>query len=300
MPTFPEAELRRLWATLETLLGPGGCPWDREQSSEDLARHLIEEGHEWLAACRADDAADQREELGDVAFLVLFGLQRLAEAGGAPGAPLAAADAKLRRRHPRVFPADAAGLDDPAAARDSAAQTRLWEAIKRTERLADGEGGWLKRLPASLGALAKSHRYQERAADVGFDWPDLEGVTAKLREELAELRRELDRLPRRPPPAADAGAGPSRRYRAALAGRDLAGLADELGDLFFVAANLCRWLGLDAEEVAEAANEKFRRRFGAMEAGLAAAGRSLEEADLEEMEGHWRAVKRRERGEEDA
>jgi len=299
MPTFPEAELRRLWATLEILLGPEGCPWDREQRAEDLARHLIEEGHEWLEASRAGDAAGQREELGDVAFLVLFGLMRLAGDSGEPGAPLAAADAKLRRRHPQVFPADAAGPDDPAAAEDSAAQTRLWEAIKREERRAHGEDP-LGRLPASLGALTRSHRYQERAADVGFDWPDLAGVRAKLREELAELNLELERLPRRPPPAAGGTAGPSRRYREALAGRDLSGIADELGDLFFVAANLCRWLGLEAETVAESANEKFRRRFGAMAAGLAAGGRSLEEADLEEMEGHWRAVKRRERGAEES
>lgn len=287
MPDFPEQALRRLWSTLDRLLAPGGCPWDEEQRAPDLARHLIEEAHEWLEACEDDDLPHQSEELGDLAYLLLFGLQRLAADGGDPAAALAGIDAKLRRRHPHLFPAD----EDPAAAvpRDSGAQLRVWERVKAAERRARGEQpGLLKPLPRSLGALARSHRYQEKAAGVGFDWPDPAGVLAKLDEEIAELREELATLPE----AAPSGEGPpSRRYRASLADRDLTALADELGDMLFVLANLCRWLGFDAEEVAEKANAKFLRRFGAMEGQLATAGRALSDCELDEMEAVWRRVK---------
>lgn len=290
---FPEQELRRLWATMARLLGPEGCPWDREQRGPDLARHLIEEGHEWLEAWNQNDSVGQTEELGDVAYLVVFGLQRLALDAGAdaPARALAGIDAKLKRRHPHLFPTAAA--DETASPADSDDQLQVWEAVKRAEREAKGEGaGLLKPLPRSMGALAKSHRYQEKAAGAGFDWPDLAGVLAKLSEELGELRDELDRLPASPP----AGAGPpSKRYRRALTEVDREGARDELGDLIFVTANLCRWLGFDAEEVAEAANAKFLRRFAAMEARLAAAGEAPAAVDLERMESAWRAVKREER-----
>ena len=306
MASFPDREFRQLWNTLERLLAADGCPWDREQRPADLARHLIEEGHEWLEACDQNDRVGQAEEIGDLAYLLLFGLQRLtrdaaAAESDAAAAALVAVDAKLRRRHPQLFPAPAGDSAGPSPAvgpaqpapADSAAQLKVWEAVKREERAARGDlGGLLKPLPRSLGALARSHRYQERAAGVGFDWPDLDGVLAKLEEETRELRRELKTLPEAPP----AGSGaPSARYRQALDAAGLVRVQDELGDVLFVLANLARWLGLDAEAVAEGANAKFLRRFAAMEARLAAAGQPLGELPLAAMERVWEAVKAAER-----
>jgi uncharacterized protein YabN with tetrapyrrole methylase and pyrophosphatase domain len=301
MPSFPDREFQQLWGTLDRLLAPDGCPWDREQRPVDLARHLIDEGHEWLEACDQNDGVGQVEEIGDLAYLLLFGLQRLARDaapadGQAAAAALSAVDAKLRRRHPQLFADLDSGPAAPAPA-DSAEQLKVWESVKREERRARGEAtGLLKPLPRSLGALAKSHRYQEKAAGVGFDWPDLAGVLAKLGEETEELRRELAALPAATP----AGSGsPSARYRSALDPAALARVQDELGDVLFVLANLARWLGLDPEAVAEGANAKFLRRFGAMEARLVASGQPLGTLPLATMEREWEAVKADE-GEPDA
>jgi len=289
MNSYPDDAMRRLWETLERLLGPGGCPWDRRQKPEDLARYLIDEGHEWLEAVQDGRPGGPAEEIGDLAYLLLFALIELREREGSdPGEVLGRIDEKLRRRHPDIFGEEAGrGLS-------SEEQTRRWEEIKRAERAEKGEPeGLLKPLPRSLGALAKAHRYQETAATVGFDWPDLDGVLDKPREETAELQAVLDEPPRQPP----AGEGPpSRRFRESLESADLSRARDELGDVAFVLANLCRWLGQDAEEVAESGNAKFLRRFGAMESSLREAGGDLHRADLPEMESHWRKVKEKERG----
>jgi ATP diphosphatase len=293
MPTLPNRELHQLWDTLDRLLAPDGCPWDREQRPADLARHLIDEAHEWLEACDQNDRVGQVEEIGDLAYLLLFGLQRLGrDADRGESDPAAAAvagvDAKLRRRHPQLFPVSTGGAAAAPPA-DSAAQLAVWAAIKHEERAARGEADrLLKPLPRSLGALAKSHRYQDQAAGLGFDWPDLAGVLAKFGEESAELRRELAALPSAPPPGEGA---PSARYRSALDPAALARVQDELGDVLFVLANLARWLGLDAELVAEGANAKFLRRFEAMAARLAAAGQPLGALPLAAMEREWEAVK---------
>ena len=286
MNKFPNAELATLWATIDRLLAEDGCPWDREQTSAKVARSVIDEGHEWLEACEGGDG--EAEELGDLAYLILFGLQALANEGkGEPGAILRGIDAKLRRRHPHLFPGE--GAPASAAPADAEEQLLVWETVKRREREESGrQRALLKPLPRSLGALARSHRYQEKAAGFGFDWPDLAGVMAKLREETAELEAEIAALPVQTP----AGDGqPSARYRAGLAGKSRERASDELGDLLFVTANLCRWLGFDAEEVAERANAKFLRRFAAMERSLEQAGGDLMGADLDEMERHWRRVK---------
>ncbi len=291
MANYPDTELRRLWATMERLLDPeDGCPWDREQSAEEIARHIIEEGHEYLEACSQSDPVGKTEEIGDLAYLMVFALQRLAGDGGDPAAALSGIDEKLKRRHPHIFERG----NEEATPESSGEQLRVWEAIKRAERQEKGEdAGLLKTLPRSMGALAKSHRYQEKAAGVGFDWPALEGVLDKLQEELDELRQELAPLPE----AAPEGSGPpSKRYRRSLEARDLGAAREELGDLLFVVANLGRWLGFDAEEVAESANAKFLRRFGAMERALAERGRALADCDLDEMEAVWRLVKERENG----
>ncbi|MCP4545997.1 MAG: nucleoside triphosphate pyrophosphohydrolase [bacterium] len=295
MKNYPDKELRDLWQILERLLSPAGCPWDRKQTAADIARNLIDEGHEWLEAIGSNSGAEQIEELGDVSYLTLFGLFELASRreGGAAQA-LDSINEKLKRRHPHIFADGDKGTRDEMP-EDADAQLVVWEEVKRNERRARGESEHLlKRLPASMGALAKSHRYQERAATVGFDWPNLDGVRDKMAEELAELKIELDRLPGPEAAAGDEGS-PSVRYRQTLEGRDLSCLKDELGDILFVITNLCRWAGLDAEEVAEAGNAKFLRRFTGMEESLLGAGSSLKKADLPEMEHHWQVVKQREK-----
>ena len=281
MSDFPAKEFQALWKTLERLLAPDGCPWDRKQTAADLSRYLVEEGQEWRDAVASGEAAHQAEELGDLAYLLLFAIQRLqADESIPPGEAPRLADEKLRRRHPDLFgEAERAGSVE--------AQTRRWDDIKREER--GGEEGLLRPLPRSMGALAKAHRYQDKAATVGFDWPDLAGVLAKLHEEFGELQVELKPLAaRRTPP----GEGcPSEGFRRELDPDSVERVRDEIGDLFFVLANLCRWLDMDAEDVAEKANAKFLRRFGGMEKRLGENGARLEDSSLEEMEAQWQAFK---------
>jgi len=166
------------------------------------------------------------------------------------------------RRHPHVFA--------QAAARDALAQTAAWEEQKRAERAGRAERGTLAGIPAGLPALTRADKLTRRAARVGFDWPDAGTVLAKLEEEIAELRAELP-------------------------GSDPARLADEVGDMLFVVANLARKLGLDPEASLRAANDKFLRRFNSVEATLAAEGRTPAEASLADMEAAWQAAKKRER-----
>jgi len=282
MPKYPQAEFQQLWQTLERLLAPDGCPWDRKQSAADLSRFMVEEGHEWREAVDEGDPAHQAEELGDLAFLMMFGLQRLAADEGIEAAEAPRlADEKLKRRHPDLFgEAERAGSVE--------AQTRRWEDIKRAERGENGQG-LLKPLPRSMGALAKAHRYQDKAASVGFDWPQLSGVLDKMQEELGELRDELAPLADLPTPQGEGS--PSTRFRRELNAKSLDRVRDEIGDLFFVLANLCRWLNMDAEEVAEDANAKFLRRFAGMESRLKDRGAALEDSSLEEMEAQWQGFK---------
>jgi MazG family protein len=291
MLKFPEQEFRKLWTTLERLLAPDGCPWDRKQGAVDISRYIIEECHEWREAIEDKNPAHQAEELGDLSYLLLFALQKLAsEENIPPGEALRLVDEKLRRRHPDIF-------GDAERTASIEEQIQRWDAIKREER-GEQSAGLLKRLPSSMSALAKAHRYQDKAATVGFDWPELTGVIAKLREETRELEEVLEPIAATPTP--DGEGSPSSRFRKAVDPDKLHRIRDEIGDLFFVLSNLCRWTGMDAEEVAEAANTKFLHRFAGMEKRLAEAGSSMEEADLEEMEAQWQAFKAESRHEPDA
>jgi ATP diphosphatase len=264
VPDTPEAELRRLLDVMVALRDPAtGCPWDREQTFDSIAPYTIEEAHEVADAIARRDFSALPDELGDLLFQVVYHAQMADEAGKFGFAEVAAAIAdKMVRRHPHVF--------GEAAARDAAAQTRAWEAQKQAERAARDEVGTLAGIPLGLPALTRADKLARRAARVGFDWPDAPAVLAKLDEEIAELRAEL--------PAAD----PAR-------------LADEVGDLLFVLVNLARKLDLDPEACLRGANRKFSRRFSAVEATLAAEGRTPSEVSLAEMEAAWRAVKARER-----
>jgi ATP diphosphatase len=261
-PASPEAEaeLRRLLDIMAALRAPdGGCPWDREQDFDSIAPYTIEEAYEVADAIARRDFAALPDELGDLLFQVVYHARMAEEAGRFAFADVARAIAdKMIRRHPHVF--------GDAAARDAAAQTTAWEAQKSAERAARMETGVLAGVPTALPALVRAAKLTARAARVGFDWPNAAAVLEKLDEEVAELRAELDQ------------ADPAR-------------LTDELGDLLFVLANLARKLNLDPEACLRHANRKFARRFQAMEQRAEAAGNTLADMSLDEMEASWQIVK---------
>jgi len=261
----PPADLADLVALVARLRAPDGCPWDREQRLADLRAYLLEEAHELAAAIDGGAWGEIGEELGDLLFQAAF-VARLGEEAGALSlaAVVAATHAKLVARHPHVFGGERlAGADEVV---------RAWERRKAAER----PEGLLAGVPASLPALLAAYRMTQKAAGVGFDWPDAAGVVAKLREELGELEAEIA-----------AGASPER-------------VGEEMGDLLFAAANLARHLGHDPEAALARANAKFRRRFAAVEAALAARGIAAADAGLEVLDALWEEAKRAERSERSA
>ena len=264
LPATPESELRRLLDIMAALRDPEhGCPWDKQQSFATIAPYTIEEAYEVADAIARNDLDALPDELGDLLFQVVYHARMAEEANHFGFADVARTIAdKMVRRHPHVF--------GDAASRDAAEQTAAWETHKHAERTARAETGTLAGVPLGLPALTRAAKLTARAARVGFDWPDAESVLEKLDEEVGELRAEL--------PQAD----PAR-------------LADELGDLLFVLANLARKLRLDPETCLRQANQKFARRFNAMEQRAEKAGKSLAECPLDEMEAAWQAVKRDER-----
>jgi ATP diphosphatase len=256
-----EAELRRLLGIMAALRDPAtGCPWDNEQNFDTIAPYTIEEAYEVADSIARRDFSSLPDELGDLLFQVVYHARMAEEAGYFAFADVARAISdKMIRRHPHVF--------GDAAARDATQQTAAWETQKTAERAARQETGTLAGVPLGLPALTRAEKLTNRAARVGFDWPDAEAVLAKLDEEIGELKAEL------------AGADPAR-------------LTDEIGDLLFVLANLARKLKLDPEACLRHANNKFSRRFSAMEQMLAREGRDLKGETLEAMEAAWQAVKR--------
>ncbi len=257
-----DTSLERLLSIMAALRAPQtGCPWDQVQDFSTIAPYTIEEAHEVADAIAAGpEPAMLQDELGDLLFQVVYHAQMAEERGWFGFQDVAEAiSRKMIRRHPHVF--------GDAASRDAAAQTQAWEAQKARERAARAETGTLAGVPSALPALTRAEKLTKRAARVGFDWPDAAAVLDKLAEETAELRAEL--------PAAS----PAR-------------LADELGDMLFVMANLARKLGLDPEATLHAANRKFTRRFEAVETTLAAEGLAPADATLERMEAAWAQAKR--------
>ena len=262
MPQTEDA-LTRLLSIMARLRAPDGCPWDRAQDFASIAPYTIEEAYEVADAInRGPDFAALKDELGDLLFQVVYHARMAEEAGQFAFADVAEAiSLKMVRRHPHVF--------GDAEARSAEAQTVAWEAQKAEERAVRAETGVLAGVPGTLPALTRASKLARRAARVGFDWPDAAAVLDKLEEEAAELRAELPQA-------------------------DRARLTDEVGDLFFVLANLARKLDLDPETCLAGANAKFERRFGAVEKALAAEGRSPQDASLEEMEAAWQRAKRAE------
>ena len=251
----------RLVGIMAKLRDPnGGCPWDVEQTFATIAPYTIEEAYEVADAIERGDMDDLKSELGDLLFQSVFHARMAEEAGLFDFDDVAAAIAdKLERRHPHVFGDETAQADDKA-------QKARWEDIKAAERKARAQGGVLDDVPVGLPALTRAAKLTRRAGRVGFDWPSTDEVFDKLAEEVEELRVEI-------------AAGDKDKAR------------EELGDLLFVVANLARKLDVEPEDALRAANAKFVRRFGFIEAELAKDGRSPEQSTLDEMDRLWDAAK---------
>jgi nucleoside triphosphate diphosphatase len=257
--------LADLIAVMAALRTPGsGCPWDLEQTFATIAPYTIEEAYEVADAIANDDIAHLKDELGDLLFQVVYHA-RMAEERHAFAFPdvVDAVTTKMLRRHPHVFGSE--------AERAAGAAPGFWERAKAAERAEKGSAaGVLDDVPVALPALTRAVKLQSKAAKVGFDWPSLQPVLAKLKEELAELEAEIAQAP---------------------AGTSSGAVAEEFGDLLFVIANVARHLKLDPETALRGANEKFIRRFRYIEAQLAEQGRSPKESDLAEMDTLWDEAK---------
>jgi len=243
-----------------------GCPWDLEQNFKTIAPYTIEEAYEVADAIARDDIAALKGELGDLLFQTVFHSQMALEAGAFSFADVVEAICeKMIRRHPHVF--------GDADIKSADAQTVAWEEHKRRERAERGEkgGGLLDDIPLAFPALTRALKLQQRMATVAFDWTARAHIMAKLEEEIGELNEAID------------------------AGASKAKLADELGDILFVCANLARHLGVDPESALRGTNEKVARRFAHVETTIAATGRTLSQSNLEEMDAAWDEAKRLER-----
>jgi nucleoside triphosphate diphosphatase len=254
-------QTQRLLEIMALLRDPErGCPWDKQQTFKTIAPYTVEEAYEVADAIERDDLTALREELGDLLLQVVYHA-RMAEEAGLFGFEQVAAGIgdKLVARHPHVF--------GDADVKDAAQQTRDWESRKAGERAAKAQDGVLDGIPVCLPSLTRAEKLQKRAARVGFDWPELEPVFGKIREELAELEHEVSSKAAHPR------------------------LEDELGDVLFAVANLARKLGVDPEQALRGTNRKFERRFHHVETRLAEQGKKPEQASLEEMDGYWDEAK---------
>jgi len=256
---LPETELRTfegLRRIIARLRAPDGCPWDRVQTHASLKSYLLEEAYEAVAALDENDLDKLCDELGDLLLEVLLQVQLAEEAGEFTLQDVVYRIAsKLVRRHPHVFGDEQADTPEEVMAR--------WAALKREER--GDEGSAVAGMPLAMPALALAQRLQDRAATVGFQWPDIGGAMAKLEEEIGEL----------------AAAGDPDQKR------------EEMGDVLFMLVSLARHLDLDAEEALRLANNKFRRRFTSMEAIARERGLLLADLTLAQLEALWQAAKER-------
>lgn len=243
------------------LRAPDGCPWDREQTHESLRKHLLEESYEAISAIDSGDFTDMREEFGDLLLQIVLQAQIANEEEQFNvNQVVQGIHSKIVRRHPHVFgDLDLDGVDGVLA---------NWEKLKESERKENGqkERGLLDGVPSILPALSQAQEYQDRAARVGFDWPEIDGVLDKIAEEIEEIK---------------------------TAETDFE-LASEIGDILFVLVNFARWKHVDAESALRGTNMKFKKRFGYVEKGAKRQERNLSELTLDEMEVLWQDAKRQE------
>jgi ATP diphosphatase len=264
--------MRQLLEIMARLRDPDhGCPWDLQQTYSTIVPYTLEESYEVADSIQRGDMGELRDELGDLLFQIVFYCQIAREEGHFDFTDVAGAiSEKMIRRHPHVF-------SDEEYENDQQLR-HAWEQIKaeeRQQRSPESGASQMDGVARALPALIRAEKLQKRAARVGFDWPDVEGAWNKLEEELHEVREEFSN-------------------------RNQDRLQDELGDLLFSMVNVVRLLGLDAEQTLSRANEKFERRFRAMEALLAEQAKTdLQELTLKEMDDAWEAVKRNHHGVEE-
>lgn len=257
----PHGGMPRLLAIMRRLRDPdSGCPWDIEQDFASIAPYTIEEAYEVADAIEREAWDELKGELGDLLFQSVFHAQMAEEKGFFTFQQVAdTMSDKMVARHPHVF-------GDQSRDKSAEQQTQDWETLKAAERAARARGGVLDDVALNLPALMRAEKLQKRAARVGFDWPHISQVIDKIAEEARELAEARDSLPQEK-------------------------IAEEMGDLLFVMANLARHLKVDAETALRDANAKFVRRFQFIERELEARGKRPSDSDLEEMDGLWNAAK---------
>jgi MazG family protein len=285
----------RAVAIMARLRAPGGCPWDREQTFDTIKQYTLEETYEVLEAIENRDWYELTGELGDLLLQVLFYAEMAKEDGHfSVDDVLDRLSTKLVRRHPHVF--------GEVKAETSAQVLRNWEAIKQQERQqreparqAEDEKpkSILDGVSSAMPALLEGLKLSNKAAHVGFDWPNIEALFDKLKEEIEELRHEVNQIP--PPGPVPIGCGIAGARGELLPEELKARLEDEVGDLLFVLVNVARYLNVDPESSLRKTNRKFRRRFRYVEEALRKAGKTPEEASLDEMEAHWQTSKNEEK-----
>jgi len=299
MPITTAERFERAVSIMARLRAPGGCPWDREQTFDSIKPYTLEETYEVLEAIDNRDWDELPGELGDLLLQVLFYAEMAREEGKFTiDDVLDRLSGKLVDRHPHVF--------GNVKADTSAEVLRNWEALKveeKRKRLETGGGkskktelakdSVLSGVSSGIPALLEASKLSSRAANVGFEWPNIEGLLDKLREETEELKENLAEFPAPGPQPQTRGiAGGSGKTQASA---DLRGrLEDELGDLFFVLVNIGRYLSLDPESALKKSNRKFKRRFQWMEEQLRSSGRSPQQASMEELESLWQQSKQQE------
>lgn len=289
-------KFERAVSIMARLRGPGGCPWDREQTFDSIKPYTLEETYEVLEAIDNRDWGELRGELGDLLLQVLFYSQMASEEGWfSIDEVLERLSTKLVDRHPHVF--------GDVTAETSADVLRNWEALKAEEKKkrpeagggkaarAESQGSVLAGVSSAMPALLEAHKLSSRAAHAGFDWPEIGGLFEKLEEESKELREELGRLP-----------DSATRVRKGVAGSGEPQVPEELrhrleeevGDMFFVLVNIARYLALDPESALKKTNRKFKRRFQWMEEQLQSRNKSPQQSTMDELESLWQKAKQHE------
>lgn len=269
MKQSPNSAMESLLAVMERLRDPKtGCPWDIEQDFRSIAPSTIEEAYEVVDAIEQDDFEHLREELGDLLFQVVFYAQMAKEQNRFNFADIAESITnKLLRRHPHVFPDGTLESQFPEGERpDEAFVAKQWEQIKAAERSEKGKTGLLDDIPTGLPELVRARKLQKRAAEIGFDWPNVHGVLDKIHEEIGEVTQ-------------------------AIAEQDKDHIEEEIGDCLFALVNLCRHLDCDAGTALRRANQKFSQRFEIMEEQAKAEQKPLDQYSLKELDEMWNAAK---------
>jgi MazG family protein len=262
-------KFEKLVEIMATLRGPDGCPWDKQQDFNSLKPMLVEEVYEVLEAVENNDSEGLSEELGDLLLHVVFHAQLGKETGQFDiDTVIGKISDKLVRRHPHVFGSETASTPEEVI--------KNWEAIKAQEKAeklknrTPEQRSLLEGIPSKLPAIHEAHQISSRAARVGFDWPDVNGIFDKLQEEVRELQEVIS-----------SSSGEEKRDR----------LEDEIGDMLFVIVNIARYLKIDSESALKRANRKFKSRFQYMEKELAGQGKTLDQTSLDEMEALWQKAK---------